>query len=294
VDTKIKNGGEKMRTKRLTVLSTLFTIFIIGFASASSYSAVLAKNVNVPDGQKIFYWSGGNTTINVPTSFHWPTAQIGILAFDNDGGSVGTGDSLLLTLTLPVSGVPTTFAWAFITDNAAGADEQRLVFSGTPVYIHKTDSGGVMKTLNNIFQIADDELKVDRHGNSIAVDFTPLSTTTIALNFPNTPYWPEIYNITIASPPSIMHVPPVLYPLVLPAFHLEIEKYGCSTHFASSKTFATTIPSIVLSGYTLSSEQIGFHADATFTCPSWPTPVNMQTSADAFVIMHGINTLIPP
>jgi len=270
-----------MRTKKLTVLSTFVTILIVTFASAIGYSAVLAKNVNVPDGQKIFYWSGGNTTINVPGSFHWPTAQIGILAFDNVGGSVGTGDSLLLTLTLPVAGVPTAFPWALITTNPVAIDVQRSVFSGTPVYIHKTNTGGIMQTLENLFLVKNAELNVERHGNSISVDFNPQSTIT--LQFPNTPFWPRIY----------MGIQPVLYPLVLPAFQLEIEKYGGSTQFISSRTFSTTNPSIALSGYTLSSEQIGFHADATFNCPTWSAPRNMQTSSDAFVTMHGINTIIP-
>jgi hypothetical protein len=268
--------------KKLKAISALFTILIVIFASSSSFSAVLAKDVNVPDGQKIFYWSGGNTTVNVPASFHWPTAQIGMLAFDNVGGSVGTGDSLLLTLTLPVSGVPTSFPWALITNNQIAIDVQRMVFSGTPIYIHKTDSGGTMRTLENLFLVSEAELSVDRHGNSITVDFNPQSAIT--LQFPNTPFWPRIY----------MGIQPVLYSLVLPAFHLEIDKYGGSTNFDSSRTFTTTIPSIVLSGYTLSSEQIGFHADAIFNCPTWPAPVNMQTATDAFVTMHGINTIIPP
>jgi len=283
--------------RRLKTFFALLTILIVGFASANSFSAVLAKNVNVPDGQKIFYWSGGNITINVPSSFHWPTAQIGVLAFDNVGGSVGTGDSLLLTLTLPVSGVPTLFPWALITTNEIAINVQRMVFSGTPVYIHKTDTGGTMRTLENLFLVSDSELNVVRHGNSITVDFNPQSTIT--LQFPNTPFWPKDYVTTIPNPnPPPATIPftvkPVLYPLVLPAFHFELEKYGGSTHFESSRTFATTNPAIVLSGYTLSSEQTGFYADSTFTCPTWPAPVNMQTSVDAFVTMHGINTVIPP
>ncbi len=281
-----------MRKKKLTVLGALVTVLLVGFAS-SSFSAVLAKNVNVPEGETIFYFSGGNTTISVPATFHWPTAKLGILATDNIGGNAGTGESLVLTLTITMSGVPTTFPWAFITTNPVAAEVQRASFSGTPVYIHKTNSGGVMQTLDNIFPVTDEELKVERHGNSITVDFTPLSPIT--LQFPNTPFWPRNYVMTNPNPPpATSTIPPVLYPLVLPAFHLELEKYGGSIHFTSSRTFTTTLPGVVFSGYTLTMEHMGFYADATFTCPTWPAPVNMQTAHDAFVTMHGITTVIPP
>ncbi len=287
-----------MRKKKLTVLGALVTVLLVGFAS-SSFSVVLAKNVNVPEGETIFYWSGGNTTINVPATFHWPTAKIGILATDNVGGNAGTGDSLLLTLIVPVTGfpAPVTFPFALITTNPIAAVVQRAVFSGTPIYIHKTDSNGVMRTLENIFPVSEEELKVERHGNSITVDFDPKDTIT--LQFPNTPYWPKDYVTSIPNPsPPPATIPytvkPALYPLILPAFHLEFEKYGGSTHFTDSKTFVTTNPDIVLSGYTLSFEDMGFYADATFTCPTWPAAVKEQTAHDAFVTMHGITTVIPP
>jgi hypothetical protein len=268
--------------KKLKLFGAFLAAFLIVSASSSGVSSVLARDLNVPSGETIFYWSGGNTTVSVPSSFHWPTANISIVAYDNEGGNIGVGDTLFITLIIPVGGVPTAFPWAIITTNTEAIASEKLAFSGTPIYIHKADSKGVMQTLDNTFQVTSDELTVDRHGNSITVDFNPASTIT--LKFPNTPFWPTTY----------MGIPPALYSLVLPAFHLEIEKYGGSTHFTSSKTFTSTLPGLTLSGYTIATEQMGFHATAAFICPSWPTPVNTQTNSDAIVTMHGINTATPP
>ncbi len=267
--------------RKLKAFGAVLTIFLMTFASAGSFSAVLGRDVNVPAGTSIFYWSGANTTINVPTSFQFPTGNISILAFDNLGGNVGTGDTLLLTLILSVSGKPTTFPWSLITTNEEAAAVQKLAFNGTPVYINKK-IGSTEYTLNNIFIVTEDELSVSRHGNSITADFTPVSP--IQLKFPSTPWWPT---------------PNVLYPLDLPEFHITVEKYGGSIHSEESRTFATskpipTMPPIVLSGYTIASDKMGFYADATFTCPSWLAPRNVQTASDAMVVMHGINTVIPP
>lgn len=271
--------------KKIAAFGAVLTIFLVTFASASTFSVVLGKDVNVPEGTNIFYWSGANTTINAPSSFKIGSSSvnISILAFDNEGGSVGTGDTLLLTAIVLVSGKPTSFPWAIITTNEEAAVVQKQAFMGTPVYITNTVGGA---DLNNIFVVTKQQLSVSRHGNSVTVDFNP--TSTITLKFPNTPWWPKA-----PSP-----IPNLLYPLVLPAFHLTVEKYGGSIHAEQSRTFTTTTitgyPPIVLSGYTIASETMGFYADATFTCPSWSAPVNEQTASNAMVTMHGINTTIPP
>ena len=278
--------------KKLTASGAVLTLFLVTFASTSSFCTVLGKNVNVPEGTSIFYWSGANTTINAPSSFKIGAqpVQISILAFDNLGGSLGTGDTLLLTAIIPVSGKPTAFPWAIITTNEEAAVVQKQAFKGTPVYITNTVGGA---DLNNIFIVTKQQLSVARHGNSITVDFNP--TSTITLKFPNTPWWP----VPIPNPnPPPTTIPAFLYSLVLPAFHLTVEKYGGSIHTEQSKTFESTpipgFPPIVLSGYTLASDTMGFYADATFTCPSWSAPVKVQTASDAMVTMHGINTVIPP
>ena len=229
-------------------------------------------------------------SIPAPASFHWPTAKIIITAYHNEGGNLGRGDTILISLN--ISPYP-TFPWAIITTNPDAVATQKLVFSGTPIFISKADSNGVVQTLDNTFVVSHKELTVQRHGNSIIVDFNPKNTIT--LNFPNTPYWPKDYITSIPNPhPPPATIPytvkPALYPLVLPAFHLEIDKYGVSFHEASSKTFASSDPNIVLSGYTINSKIMGFHGDATFTCSAWSNPA----TSDAFVIMHGKNTIIPP
>ena len=118
----------------------------------------------------------------------------------NEGGNVGTGDNLIISLSSPTYG---PFPFAVITTNPDAVSNEQTVWSGTPIYINKAG-----KELNNVKLVSDTELQVVRHGNSVTVDFNPASPIT--LKFPTAlPSWPT---------------PITTIPLVLPAFHLELNK----------------------------------------------------------------------
>ncbi len=272
--------------KTTKTIGALLTLFLVTFAFLSTTPAVLAKNVNVPEDEKIIYLTGGTMNVSSPTVTNWPwpypKSLIQIIATHTEGGNSGAGDSLMIILYIRIGSTGTTyssFPWAFISTSTELIENQNKAFSGTPVYINRAS-----QILSNMYLVSEDELKVQRHGNDISVDFDP--ELTIPLRFPATPWWP------IAPAP----LPNVLYPLVLPAFTMELTHYGGSMHTTSSKTFASvpatgTYPAIPLSGYTLNTEQMGFMADGKFTCSDWS---KVETSSTAFVTMHGINTVIPP
>ena len=196
------------------------TLLIVAFGSISSLTTVLARDVNVPSNVKIMYYTGGSVSVN----HNFYIGNKLLIGFSHvEGGNIGTGDNLIISLSSPTYGV---FPFAVITTNPDAVSNEQTVWSGTPIYINKAG-----KELNNIKLVSETALQVVRHGNSITVDFNPESPIT--LKFPALPSWPT---------------PITTIPLVLPAFHLELNKEGGSIHEITATTL--TSPTLTLSGYT--------------------------------------------
>ena len=250
---------EEIQNKRI-ILVALLTLLVVAFSSLCSLSPTLAWDINVLSNVKIMYYTGGNVSV----SHNFYIGNKLVIGFSHvEGGNVGTGDNLIVSLSSPTYGL---FPFAVITTNPDAVSNEQTVWSGTPIYINKAG-----KELNNIKLVSDAELQVVRHGNSITVDFNPASTLT--LKFPALPSWPT---------------PPTTLPLVLPAFHLELNKEGGSIHEITATTLTST--TLALSGYTLENDRMGFNAQSFFICTAWADPA----ATDSFITMHGIETATPP
>jgi len=245
---------------RKIILMALLTLLIVALGPISNLSTVLAWDVNVSSNVKIMYYTGGS--VSVIHNFYIGNKLV--IGFSHiEGGNIGTGDNLIISLSSPAYGL---FPFAVISTNPDALSNEQTVWSGTPIYINKEG-----KELNNVKLVSSAELQVVRHGNSITVDFNP--TSPITLKFPALPSWPT---------------PITTLPLFLPAFHLELNKEDGSIHEITSTTLAS--PTLTLSGYSLENEKMGFNAQSIFTCTAWGNPV----VADAFITMHGIETATPP
>ena len=106
------------------------------------------------------------------------------------------------------------------------------------------------------------DLSVERHGNSI----------TIQLNEAQTIKWPK---------PGFLG----FVPATIPAFTIELEKVGGSVH-----TY-TEVP-LSKSGYLVCDDNMGFLAEGAITCLDWNYDEELITECK--IVMHGINTNIPP
>lgn len=254
--------------KRGIVLGIVLTL-LLALTSTACFTPALAKNMHVPSGVSIFYYSEGNASIALPTplptGYPSTATEIKIVGVHIEGG--GTGDAILVELRMTVPGMGlVTMPFAMITTNS---DPEAIAFlqevwRGTFMYYDKPLPGYV--TTNNIIPVSEDTVTVERHGNGVTIDLTSEQTIQRPIKLGG-----------------------VQVTFKLPAFHMELDKYGGSVHTTGTKLLPT---SVGFSGYTIVSEHMGFYADATFTCSAWN--LNAAPMSDAFVTMHGIQTYIPP
>jgi hypothetical protein len=251
----------------ILVLSLTVTMASAGIAPG------FAKQTDMPPGSAIMYCSGGFANVNIGVlNFRFCT-NIHIYALDVESGTFGSGDGLLLVFEQNIPTTPPqhfTIPFAYISTNDEAIDFYKMAFSGTAVYRHKTG----IPDLDNTRLVSTEELSVERHGNTIIVDFDPKDPMT--LDMPASLGWP------IAT-----------YPFDLPAFHMEWSKIGGSIH-TSTVDVIPYVPSLGLSGYTLPTEIMGFIGDATFNCPVWNNKGVPETIANSKIVMHGIKTFVPP
>jgi hypothetical protein len=248
-------GGEEM--KRLLTIGTVLVLVLAFFASGVGLAPSFAKVTDTVPGGNIQYFSSGHINLTVPiANTGFPFSKLAIKATHFEDSTYGSYDQMTIYFDLGSLGlVPLTV----VTTSQDAADFAKLAWKNTPIYIPNL--------LNNIVKVSSEDLKVERHGNSISAIFNP--SNMITLNWP-------------ISPGS--HT---LIPLNLPAFHMEFNKYGGSEH--------STFISLALkpySGYTLKNDIMGFNSDSAFTCTAW----NMYGAAgtSGFIVMHGIQIWTPP
>ncbi len=248
--------------KKTIILAAFLTVLIMNLSSA------LANSVDIPPNAEFYYYTGANMSTN--RNFPSTGTPIGnlVLTFSHAENKDETeGNTVFVSINSPKGTIP----FGFVTNNPEAIETMHAAFANTQVYINR---GGQVK--DNVKLVTGEKLIVERRGNRIVVDFNPASTITLVYNlFPD---WPSPH-------PGY----PLTLPLVVPAFHVEFNKQEGSEHTFETKVL-TAGPPLYLSGYTVTNERMGFHADADFTCQAW---INPATSA-GWITMHGIETWIPP
>jgi hypothetical protein len=241
---------------------------VLVLAASMAFAAVapaFAENLHVPEGAKIFYFTGGQSgEINLPSDYPlnqhpWHADKMRIYALHIEGGNAFMGDEIVVWFHL--AGSPPLNGWAawanFITsDNPDDADWLRQFWYALP----PSDSV-------NTASIPSDDLVVDRHGNSI----------TVSLKTPQQ---------------MVAHLPFTVWP-VLPAFDMELNKVDGSVHPEPVVWTNTGLPPVLPgSGWTSIREEIGFNGNGVFTCDD--LGYHSAPMTDCFIVMHGIETYIPP
>ena len=248
-------GGEK--TKKLLTTGTVFALVLTIFVSGASTAPALACVADTLPGGHIQYFSVGSIAITVdPSITHFPvTNQLEIHFADFAHSTSGSYDQIGVYFMMPGFGL---VPLAIITTSQAGADFAKVAWKNTFVYMPPL--------MDNVKVVSHHVLEVEKHGNSISVDFNPL--TPIALKM----YVPQQFTTS--------------FTLNLPAFHVELYKYGGSTHSVSYTDLTS------FSGYSLKTDVTGFNSHSAFTCAAW----NMIRAAgtDSSIVMHGILTWTPP
>ncbi len=225
-----------------------------------------AWNLHVPEGARIFYFTGGHSgEISLPSDYPlsqhpWHADKMRIDVLHIEGGNAFMGDEIIVAFHL--AGVAPYFSgwavWAnFITsDNPGDVAWLRQFWYALP----SSDSV-------NTKSIPSDDFVVERHGNSITANLkTPQQ--------------------------MVAHLPFTVSP-VLPAFYMELTKIDGSIHPEPVVWTNTGLPPVLPgSGWTSVREEIGFSGNGVFTCEDWG--YNEAPITDCFIVMHGIDTYIPP
>jgi hypothetical protein len=249
-----------LQKDRSKAISAFLLFILITITASSFFSSVLSKDVDVPEGIKIIYYSRGSANIEVPQGWPaggQPTTMLRIVATHIEAGNIGTGDTIFIYSYNPISPLGPWIPVAVFTTNAEALVLYRAVWSGTPLAA-PTNSKPVLESA----------LNVERHGNRILAKLT--------------------------APQSIMWAKPTIPPsylqVTIPAFKMELDKVGGSVQ--SEPSSQTLIGYTGASGYTLSDDIMGFDAEGAFTCQAWSyTERPMSNSA---IVMHGTRTYVPP
>ena len=111
------------------------------------------------------------------------------------------------------------------------------------------DSTGI----NNMISIADSELRVQKNGTHLTVDFTPTNPVSISLD------------------PAVFPTANFSSKWVIPAFHMDFDGYGNGTFGNASQPLA--------GGWIKNDYYVVYSANATFSCPAWNNYAATGTSA---------------
>ena len=254
-----------------TSLSVVFVLVaIMGIASVAP---VFAKKLKIPEGQVRMFMSGaGEAAIDVEIEAFYPgdaTAdppvppstvmelhRIAIFGTNVADSTFGSEDHIRIDLWWPALFMeqPTGIFMPLVV---VGTNDDTLAF------LHSTFSGLPPSHPLNNFPATDDIVQVDRHGNSITVKLNEDLTVFVLMP---TPHY-----------------------LTIPAFTMELNKYGGSWHKQGSS---------IMSGWpfasnvTLENDAMGFNANGVLTCEGWD--LDKQPMKDGVVVMHRTITFIPP
>ncbi len=266
----------------------------LGFAALMLFGCLtpaFAKNLNYPSAvERIDYINaGGQAEIAMPTL---PSTDPALVNYPNTATSMRLSfthvevpnagksfDVLLVWLYIITTGA-TTRSWqpfAYITTNTEDIAYEEAFWRGSLVNFDATlfYMNPPTNTIpfpstwstDNVIGVSSDVLKVSRHGND----------ATVTLSVPQKVLRP----LQGPVPPGKSYT--------LPAFSLEVKKFGGSVHFSQTQVL-TGYPGA--SGYTFVNAGMGFRGNGVVTSPTaW---LNGRSAENATVVMEGTHTFFSP
>jgi hypothetical protein len=246
---------------------------------------VKEENPNVPKPNNIIFYTGGEAIINLPTDpslrVNYPASatmmKIDVLNSKVQFSSFGESgrlklicheyNSMLIRLWMIPAG-STTYSWqpfAAITTSPKGAAFESTFWTGTLLVFTNTKDWHIPNWIdtNNVKLVTDDTLQVESHGHKLFV--------------------------TLADPQQIQRPAPTGPIFTIPAFTMELCKYGKSFH-SSDDIVMTGWPGA--SGYTLKIDSLKYNANGDFTSNAWS--YNSVPISEGRITISGIQTYYPP
>ena len=253
---------------------------------------VSAKNLNLPDGADRIYYGNGGGTVDIAVTPHststplptgYPTS-LDAMRFKFLHVEMPNADQSFDTLTvflhIKLTG-STEYSWQpfmVVTDNADYAQFAETWLRGSLVRWNVPPNYPYQPAFptHNVQLVNDDELSVERHGNSVSVKLTAEQI------------------IERPSPVLPLTNPPLQSTFKFPAFTLELKKVGEGSMFNVDSDILNDYTDA--SGYTYVFESMGFDATAVFTAQPLSTGQLLRTGAtsNAGVAMKLVHTYFPP
>ena len=253
----------------------VISLILILIASAFAATPVFAKNLNLPKGADlVLYYTGGEAVINLPTDpalrINYPSTatmmKLRLMHFEMPNAGIEFS-SMLIYLYMPVTtgADPSWCLYAHITTSHQDEAYAKNLWSGIPfVEFPGPHYLPYLVTTDNVKYVSDSVFQVERHGNNIYAN--------------------------LGTPQPVQR--PYGLDFNIPAFSIELNKYGGSFHSSTSSVLTGYYGS---SDYTAAQDIHGFNANGAFIS-AWNTngiPVSIPVS-DGKVIMQGILTFYPP
>ncbi len=264
-----------MKKEAMAIFVLTLTIMLAAF------TPVFAKDLNFPsEVNRIDYINAGGQAevalpslpstdpalLNYPASATAMRFSFSHIEIPNTGKSV---DILLVWLYLIPTGAPSR-EWqpfAYITTDKTDVAFQEAFWRGSFVNFDATLYGAPSSwSTDNVIGVSSDVLKVTRHGNDASVTLS----ASQQVKRPLQPF-----------PPGKA--------FTVPAFSLELNKYGGSAHFIETQNLVN-YPGA--SGYTFVNEGMGFNAKgAVASATAW---LNGATAQNATTVLKATHTYYPP
>jgi hypothetical protein len=272
--------------RKVIVLAVLLLLVAPMFTTALVQACpVKDENPNVPKPNNIIFYTGGEAIINLPTDpslrVNYPASatmmKIDVLNSKVQFSSFGENGRLKLTcheyssMLIRLWMIPagsTTYSWqpfAAITTSPQAAAFETSFWTGTLLVFTNTKDWHIPNWIdtNNAKLVTHDTLQVERHGLKLCVN--------------------------LADPQQIQRPSPTGPIFTIPAFSVELCKYGGSFH-SSDEIVMTGWPGA--SGYTLNIDSLNFNANGAFTSTAWG--YNSVPVSECTVTLAGVQTYTPP
>ena len=246
-------------------ISISIVFILVAIIAVTSIAPVFAKKLKIPEGQVRMFMSGaGEAAIEVEIEAYYPSSdttvmelhRIAIFGTNVADSTFGPEDHSRIDLWWPPLFMEQPTG-GFMPLVVVGTNDDTLAF------MRSTFSGLPPSHPLNYFPASDDLVQVDRHGNRITVKLNEDLTVFVLMP---TPHY-----------------------LTIPAFTMELNKYGGSWHKQGTTTMSGWP---YASNYTLENEAIGFNATGVLTCEGWN--LDKQPMTDGQIAMHRTITFIPP
>ena len=249
-------------TKTKPLFLTILLVLTILPTAAYFYSTASALTANNTPSIYIFYANAtGSVTIGAPLIGNITSMVFSFGHVVQSSTGVGDYDQMTVTLSSPLA---KGTAQTLITNDADSTDLsfRQTTRNGTSIY---TNLNGIV-TINNLFTVSPNELKILRNGTRMTVDFNPANSMNITL--PTTLFPPANFSAT----------------WTLPAFHMD---WNGTTTLAPVANPTTKFSS----GWMQYQEGAGYSADVTFSCPSWSNYITTAIGGQGELV---ITRVLPP